>query len=108
MERQLSTQHDLARKHRVQPEDLQQVLEELKARFDRAGSLEQRLAEIQEQLNVALGQYRAADAKLHVQRKKRAQELADSVTELMQQLGMEGGVFEFQVIADTDANPTSD
>jgi DNA repair protein RecN (Recombination protein N) len=107
MEMQLSTQHDLARKHRVQPEDLQQVLEELKARFDRAGSLEQRLAQIQEQLNAALGQYRAVAAKLHVLRKKRAQELADSVTVLMQQLGMEGGIFEFQVIADTAATPTS-
>ncbi len=107
MERQLSTQHDLARKHRVQPDNLQQVLDELKARFDRAGSLEQRLAQVQEQLNAALGQYRAAAATLHAQRGKHAQELADSVTALMQQLGMEGGKFEFQVIAGTDATPTS-
>jgi len=106
IETQLSTQHDLARKHRVQPEDLQQVLEELKARFDRAGSLEQRLAHVQEQLDAALDQYRTAAQKLHAQRKKRAQELADSVTALMQQLGMEGGIFEFNVIPDTTATPT--
>lgn len=106
IESQLSTQHDLARKHRVQPEDLQQVLEELRTRFDRAGSLEQRLAQVQEQLDAALAQYRTAAAKLHAQRKKRAQELAGSVTALMQQLGMEGGKFEFKVVADTAATPT--
>ena len=97
LERQLGVQHDLARKHRVQPENLQQVLEQLQARFERAGSLEDRLATLQAELDRSLDAYRLSAEKLHARRKKRAQELAEAVTALMQELGMAGGRFEIHI-----------
>ena len=106
LERQLATQHDLARKHRVEPENLQQVLDQMKDRYRRAGSLEARLAELESELEAALSGYHVAARELHSRRKTRAEELAISVTTLMQELGMEGGQFEFHVRYDEDRTPS--
>jgi DNA repair protein RecN (Recombination protein N) len=106
LERQLGTQHDLARKHRVEPENLQLVLDQMKHRYQRAGSLEARLAELEAELESALLGYHAAARELHARRKTRAEELAITVTTLMQELGMEGGQFEFHVHYDDDGTPS--
>jgi DNA repair protein RecN (Recombination protein N) len=97
VERQLNLQHDLARKHRVQPEQLPETLELLKARLERAGSLEFRLQAIESELAAALQDYEDAAARLHQQRARRAESLSGKVTDLMQELGMEGGRFDFEV-----------
>ena len=106
LERLLGTQHDLARKHRVEPENLQQVLDQMNQRYERAGSLETRLAELDSELDSALNEYRQAARELHSRRKARAEELAASVTTLMQELGMEGGQFEIHVNYDEDCTPS--
>jgi len=106
LERQLGVQHDLARKHRVEPERLPEVLEQLRSRLDRAGSLEQRLQEVDRELAAALQVYRDAAKSVHARRVSRATQLAASVTELMQELGMAGGRFEFDVQHDTGQNPS--
>lgn len=106
VERQLATQHDLARKHRVEPEKLQQVLQQMNDRYERAGSLGERLAQLDDELEVKLEEYRTAAAALHEQRVKRARTLAADVTRLMQELGMQGGQFEFDVIHDKQALPS--
>ncbi len=107
LERQLERQHDLARKHRVDPDSLSDVLEKLQERFERAGSLEARLAELEEELAAALSRYRQAAKKLHARRSARAKKLAGSVTDLMQELGMEGGVFGIDVQLEKDAVPSA-
>lgn len=107
VESQLSAQHDLARKHRVEPEALPQVLEQLRARLDRAGSQESRLAEIDGQLAGALKAYREAARILHQHRAARAAALGEAVTGLMQQLGMEGGHFEISVGLDPQQAPAA-
>jgi len=106
LERQLGAQHDLARKHRVEPENLQQVLDQMKDRHQRAGSLEARLADLESELESALLGYHVAARELHSRRKTRAEELAITVTTLMQELGMEGGQFEFHVRYDEDHAPS--
>ncbi len=106
LERQLGTQHDLARKHRVEPEQLPRVLDQMKERYERAGSLETRLAALDAELETALSGYRKAAGKLHARRETRAAKLADAVTALMQELGMEGGKFELDVRLDEAAAPT--
>jgi len=107
LERQLGSQHDLARKHRVEPEQLQQVLDRLQARLERADSQEQRLNDIDRELATTLRQYREAAAALHRRRAERAGQLAAGVTELMQELGMVGGRFEFEVKLDPEQAPSS-
>ena len=107
LERRLGAQHDLARKHRVQPEQLRDVLDQLRARLKRAGSLEERLSRLDRELQSALEAYHEAAAALHDRRTERAAELSDAVTELMQQLGMEGGSFAIRVRPDTGSQPTA-
>jgi DNA repair protein RecN (Recombination protein N) len=97
IEQQLSGQHDLARKHRVEPEALPQVLEQLRARLERSGSLQTRLAEIDRELGRALDAYREAAHALHERRVERAAALSAAVTDLLQQLGMAGGRFGIEV-----------
>lgn len=107
LEQQLSGQHDLARKHRVEPEALPQVLEQLRARLDRAGSLESRLAAIDQALKEALARYREAARSLHERRAARAASLSEAVTSLMQQLGMAGGHFAIGVRFDMEQAPAA-
>ena len=107
IERQLNLQHDLARKHRVQPEQLPEALEQLSARLERSGSLEQRLEAIEGELTAALQLYREAAERLHRRRAKRAERLAGKVTDLMQELGMAGGRFEFEVRYDAGQQPSA-
>jgi len=107
LERQLALQHDLARKHRVEPDALDAVRDQLAARLERAATLEQRLQRIDAQLGAALDEYRAAAAALHEQRRERAATLSAEVTALMQELGMEGGRFEIEVRADAGAAPSA-
>ncbi|HET6591339.1 MAG TPA: DNA repair protein RecN [Xanthomonadales bacterium] len=106
VERRLNLQHDLARKHRVQPEQLGETLELLRARLERSGSLEQRLQAIESELAGALKDYQDAAARLHQQRAGRAGSLSAKVTDLMQELGMEGGRFEFEVRYDPGHAPS--
>ena len=65
VEKRLSIQHDLARKHRVEPENLGEVLNKLKERLERAGSLDKRLSAIDPKLDEALQSYRNKARSLH-------------------------------------------
>ncbi len=60
VEQKLRAQYDLARKHRVEPEQLAEVLQNLKQRLQRAGSIDQRLADIEPRLDKALQDFRKA------------------------------------------------
>ncbi|MEE8340425.1 MAG: DNA repair protein RecN, partial [Xanthomonadales bacterium] len=106
VEQKLRAQYDLARKHRVEPELLAEVLQHLKQRLLRAGSIDQRLAEIEPRLDEALQDFRKAARGLDQSRRSRAVFLSHAVSDLMQELGMEGGHFEFEVHYDADAAPT--
>jgi len=106
VEQKLRAQYDLARKHRVEPELLAEVLQHLKQRLQRAGSIDQRLADIEPRLNEALQDFRKAAGDLDQSRRSRAVFLSNAVSDLMQELGMEGGSFEFEVHYDADAAPT--
>jgi len=106
VEQKLRIQYDLARKHRVEPEDLSGVLQHLEQRLQRAGSIDQRLADMEPLLEKARMAYRKAARALSRSRLSRAIFLSDAVSELMQQLGMEGGRFEFKVRFDADAVPS--
>ena len=107
VERQLERQHDLARKHRVEPEGLADVLESLRKRLEIAGTQEKRLAAIDSELETALQRYRKAALDLHRCRGSRARELSQGVSELMQQLGMEGGRFEISVDLHSEQPPSA-
>ncbi len=106
LEDQMSRLHSLARKHRSEPQNLKDVLQKLHERIDRASTLDQQRKILQDQLKEQLLAYRQAAKALHKARLKTAKALSGAVTDLMQVLGMEGGVFELQVALQADREPS--
>ena len=102
----LGSLHDLARKHNVQMEDLESIMQTLADRIDRVGSSEQRRVRLQAELLERLEDYRSASRNLHTKRSEYAAELSRRVTSLMTDLGMAGGVFELTVSLNPQAKPT--
>jgi len=102
----LSQLNDLARKHRVPMDGLEEVMEALATRIELAGGSEQRRIELEKELEIRLGDYRKATETLHRQRKTHAAELSDRVTGLMAELGMAGGTFELAVNLNPEAPPS--
>jgi len=102
----LSQLHDLARKHRVRMDGLEDVMERLSARIDRAGNSEQRRSVLEAELEIHLGRYRKATKSLHLKRRQHASELSKRVMELMAELGMAGGKFELAVSLNPQAMPS--
>lgn len=107
VENSIGRQHDLARKHRVQPDRLEEVRTALGERLERAASLDTRLARIDNEIESALAAYRAAARELHKKRAGRARKLSADVTALMQDLGMQGGCFRIDVRCDEQRPPSA-
>jgi DNA repair protein RecN (Recombination protein N) len=106
LDARLARLHALARRHRVSPDQLSGVLDELKDRCERAANRAERRRVLERERAQRLEAYRAAAHGLHAARAARAADLSRAVTELMQLLGMEGGVFELELRLDPDAPPS--
>lgn len=89
--------HDLSRKHRVNPSELPALLSSLQQQLDDLESAEQRIAELENQLEYHLAEYRKQANKVSRQRRKTAISLSQEVTSRMQKLGMEGGSFVIEI-----------
>jgi DNA repair protein RecN (Recombination protein N) len=98
--------HDLARKHHVRMEGLEEVMLTLAARIERAGGSEHRRSRLQAELQMRHDAYRSAANKLHEKRKQHAADLSRRVTALMAELGMAGGTFELAVSLNPQARPS--
>lgn len=101
VERRLEAIHDLARKHRVRPDELAARMAAL--REDMAGSERAAgdLEKLEVQRKAALDRYRSAAQKLSAARRKAARELAGRTAEIARELGMPKA--EFQVVVQTAA-----
>lgn len=98
--------HELARKHRVRMDGLEEVQNRLLSRIERASGSEQRRHELKAEAKTCLGNYRKAAKSLHQKRKQHAAELSMRVSELMGELGMAGGTFELAVSLNTQSTPS--
>ncbi|MCW8925018.1 MAG: DNA repair protein RecN, partial [Xanthomonadales bacterium] len=98
--------HDLARKHRVPMDGLLEIRDALDARIERAGSSQHHRQKLEAKLETALADYRKAAAELHTKRAHHAEVVSGRVVELMAELGMEGGSFEFVLDHHPDAPPS--
>ncbi|MFO0334671.1 MAG: DNA repair protein RecN, partial [Pseudomonadota bacterium] len=107
VERRMASIEELARKHRVDPQELPAQLERLAEELRGLENAEVRVQDLEQRL-VALGRdYQAAADALGVGRRKAAKALSRAVTDLMRVLGMPGGSFEIRVerAADAVASP---
>jgi len=103
VEQRLAAMESIARKHRVEPAALSTLQAELATEFQQLDTLEASLEQIEKKLAQLQTQFRAACSKLSAARVAAAGKLSRRISELMQTLGMPGGVFEIAVRA-LDAN----
>ncbi len=97
LENRLASLHDLARKHRTEPENLLTHLEALQTELKQLENSDIALQELEaEQKRLELAYRKAAD-ELHAKRLKTAADLSKKVTAVMQELGMAGGKFSIDV-----------
>ena len=94
VERRLSSVHDLARKHKVKPEQLPAVHERARAELNEVENLDVSLGQLAENLEKARAVYLKAAKEISRRRETASKKLARAVTEEMQELGMPGGVFD--------------
>lgn len=96
-ERRLTRLHDLARKHRVTPEQLEEVATRIEQELEGLRGAGQRLAGLNTEIEAARQAWRTAAAALTKARTKAATTLARKTSTLIGELGMGGGKLEVQL-----------
>ena len=94
VEERLDAIQTVARKHRVEPDELPGLAESMQREHDELSNAEERGRELERQAEVAKQEYLASAKALSAARGKAAHSFAEAVTDAMHGLGMPGGVFE--------------
>ncbi len=94
VESRLDAIQGIARKHRIESDDIPALAERLQQEFDDLNHAEERGRELEVELGAARDRYYKLARKLTASRKKSAKAFARAVSDAMQGLGMPGGVFE--------------
>ena len=97
VEERLDAIYAIARKHRVQPDELVALHRTLKRQLDDLEHAEERSAELAEKVSAVEADFQNLAAQLSAGRKKAAERFASAVTDTMANLGMPGGVFEIRI-----------
>jgi len=97
VEERLDAIYAIARKHRVQPDELVALHQTLKRQLDDLEHAEERSAELAEKVGAAESDFQNLAAQLSAGRKKAGDRFASAVTATMENLGMPGGVFEIRI-----------
>ena len=93
---------DLARKHRIEPEALQQLHENLQKELNDIDHVDERLVSLAAEQKALEDKYLKAAKKLSDSRKKAAKKLNQNITQSMQTLGMSGGQFVVEIDSASD------
>ncbi len=107
VESRISDLLQMARKHNVTPEELPEKFNSLSARLAELDGGDYDLDALQAKLDKAREQYLETAEKLHKARQKAAKQLGQGVSTAMQQLGMDGGVFEIRCDYDPESKFTT-
>ncbi|BAU48987.1 recombination and repair protein [Sulfurifustis variabilis] len=97
LEARLGAIHDLARKHRLRPEELPALLDRLRTELADVEDIDGNLARLESSLGEARKAYADVARRVSRGRKQAATRLARAITERMQELGMGGGRFEIEL-----------
>ncbi|MGH8442947.1 MAG: DNA repair protein RecN [Nevskiaceae bacterium] len=98
VERRVEAVHDLARKHRVKPDELPARLAALEQDLQGSEQAEGTLKKLEAQREAAVKSYRAAATRLTAARRKAAREFATKAAAIVRELGMPKA--EFSVVID--------
>ena len=97
VDRQIAVLHDLARKHRITVHELPGHHEQLQAELAEMESGEERIAELEQDIERLTKKNQAAAERLSASRQSAAKTLSEDVTARMQELGMQGGRFSIRL-----------
>ena len=97
LERKLTRLHDLARKHRVAPEQLGERRQAISAELEGLQGAGERLLRLEGEIGTATDSWRKAAQALARTRVAAASELSAATTALIAELGMGGGHFEIAI-----------
>jgi DNA repair protein RecN (Recombination protein N) len=105
VEERLDAIMNIARKHRVEPEAIDQLLLELAEQREDLEHAEERGEALREAAAAARDAFRQLAEQLSAGRQKAAKRLGTAVTEAMGDLGMPGGVFDVRIAPRDADNP---
>lgn len=105
LEQRLVRIHDLARKHKVLPEELHLKQRTLEKELEALASMDERIAALGAEIERSLKHYHTAAKALTQSRQKAAATLNHAVTLHLQQLGMQNGKLEVTLLPKEDARP---
>ncbi|MBW8822688.1 MAG: DNA repair protein RecN [Xanthomonadales bacterium] len=105
LDRQLARLHDLGRKHRVAPDALHEVRERIRDELAGLEHADQRLEELDRDMELARGDWQQAAAALTITRGKTAARLGKDVSRLMDELGMAGGLLKIDLEPQPGSTP---
>lgn len=97
IESRLAVLQDIARKHHIDPTQLNDVERSLQHKINLLSQADETLADLEKQKNNIVTTYHEIAKKLTQKRQKAAKQLSTAITEHMQQLGMKGGKFEVKL-----------
>jgi DNA repair protein RecN (Recombination protein N) len=97
VEQRISDLHNLSRKHRIEPEQLVELLPRLQQEKDDLEQADIRLEGMQKTIKQARDHYIKATAALTKSRNSTAALLSEKITDAMQGLSLQGGTFKIQV-----------
>lgn len=99
LDERISSIHNLARKHKVDADALPELFEQLQKELDSIENADDHLEKLQQDIANIASTYQQAANDLSKSRIKTAKILSAKVSENMQELGMEGGVFKIALNA---------
>ena len=105
LERKLTRIHDLARKHRVSPEQLNARRDAIASELEALRGAGERLLGLNAEIELASAAWRAASSKLTSTRQTAAAKLSRATSALIAELGMGGGRFEIAIEPNDSERP---
>jgi len=106
IEQRIQSILDLARKHRVEPDQLSVVHEQLAAELNDITHADEKLDELRQHHESLQRQYKSSAQELSNSRQQAARKLNREITAAMQTLGMKGGQFLIEV-SSNDESPSA-
>jgi len=97
VEERLDAIQTIARKHRIEPEGIDELYQQLTQQLNDLEHAKERGAELEKSVKDAESGYRKSAGRLSTGRNKAAAAFSSAVTDAMSKLGMPGGVFEARV-----------
>lgn len=101
VEQRMDSILNLSRKHRVEPEQLHEIHEQLTQELNNLDHADENLAELEKQTEQLKTDYLKQAEKISQSRNKAAKTLNKKISAAMQTLGMSGGKFEININTDT-------